>query len=310
MNASAVGLAVALDATLREPPLRVHPVRAMGAVLDAAARHVPATPRALARRRGTLAWLAGLVAFTAAGRVIDVVAARLPRPAATVVQAVALWPLISLRMLLEEVAAVETALADGLDDARSTVARIVARPTATLDAGDVREAAIGSLTENLSDAWVAPLAWYATCGLAGAFAYRWINTADAMWGHRNQRWIDAGRCAARADDVANLVPARLTGLALAGGDVGARRLAQVAVHTPSPNAGWPMAAIAQRLGIRIGKPGVYVLNPDGRVPQAADTRRALRHVRRVAWLLAGVLSVAAAVARRTCSHARSRSCLH
>ncbi len=310
MNATAVVLAGALDSTLREPPLKAHPVRLMGVMLDAAARHVPATPPAVARRRGAAAWMAGLVAFTAAGRLIDVLAARLPRGAATAVHAVALWPLISLRMLVDEVAAVERSLALDIDRARRNLARIVSRPTASLEAADVREAAIGSLAENLSDAWVAPLVWYSAFGLAGAYAYRFINTADAMWGHRDQRWIDAGRAAARADDVANLVPARLTGLALAGPSIRVAQLSREASHTPSPNAGWPMAAIATRLGVRLGKPDTYVLNATGRTPRADDTAEALRHVHRAAWQLACVLAVVTSLLHRCRTTIARRRCRH
>ena len=128
---------------------------------------------------------------------------RLPAPA----QALALSTTISLRTLLSEVAEVEQALDRSLEEGRARVARIVSRPTAGLDSAGVREAAISSLTENLSDAVVAPWFWYAVGGLPAALAYRFVNTADAMWGYRDhRRWL--GLVAARADDLANLIPAR------------------------------------------------------------------------------------------------------
>ena len=110
-------------------------------------------------------------------------------------------------------------------------------------------------------------------GLPGAALYRFANTADAMWGYRDRReW--SGKFAARADDVVNLIPARLTALALLGAGSlrrgGLAALAREAGRTASPNSGWPMAALALALGVRLGKPGVYVLNPDGAVPGPAD----------------------------------------
>jgi adenosylcobinamide-phosphate synthase len=288
---TAVLVAAALDAVVREPPIAVHPVRLMGRYLDAAQRWVVAAPAVRSVVSGGLAWGIGAAGAAVLGRVGE-------RLAAGAARGVALWPLFSHRMLLDEVAAVEAALAEGLDEGRAAVARIVSRDVAGLSESQVRAAAIESLAENLSDSVVAPLLWYASGGLAAAAAYRFANTADACWGYRTPRWRHAGLVAARADDVLNLVPARLTALLLAGRPAHLRLLRREARRTPSPNAGWPMAAMAIRLGVRLDKPGVYTLNPAGRQPGPVDTAAALRLARWSGWLVMGLAGAGAAARAR------------
>ena len=298
MNAAAVLVALVLDATLREPPLPVHPVRVIGVGLDHLARWAPAgTPRRSVVRGG-VAWLVGVSASTALAVGLDRGVRRFPPPVAAAMRGLALWPLVSLALLVDEVAAVEAALADAsaqageLTGARRAVGRLVSRDVSDADETQIRTAAIASLAENVSDAFIAPLCWFAAFGLPGAATYRFINTADAMWGYRDARWRHAGRIAARADDVANLLPARLTGLVLAGGGPTLAVLRREARRTPSPNGGWPMAAVALQLGIRCDKPGTYALHAGGRPAQVADTVRALRLVRRRALLLGLALALA------------------
>ena len=119
-------------------------------------------------------------------------------------------------------------------------------------------------------------------GLPGAALYRLANTADAMWGypgmHGGRYWQWAGKWAARADDVLSWLPARITALLLAvlARGLPPATLARQARRTPSPNSGWPMAAMALALGVRLGKPGVYVLNASARDPGPLDTRRAAK----------------------------------
>jgi adenosylcobinamide-phosphate synthase len=271
-------VAAALDATLEEPPERLHPVVWTGRYLDLVAGVVPAEPRGPALALGGAAWAVGAVASVVAAVAVDRAAARLGRPARIAVRGASLWPLLSARMLLREVLAVETALACDTDTGRAALSRIVSRGTRNLDEEEVRGAAIESLTENLSDAVVAPLTWYLIAGLPGAALYRFANTADACWGYRDRRWQYAGRLAARADDVLNLIPARLTAVLLMGSSDWSR-LRREARGTDSPNAGWPMAALALRLGLRLTKPGHYVLNPAGAAPVAGDVEDAVRVVR-------------------------------
>jgi len=188
---------------------------------------------------------------------------------------VALKPMLAWRMLRDEVRAVEQALGQGLDAGRAQVARLASRDTRALDATQVRETAIETLAENLNDSVMAPLFWFAVAGLPGAVLYRYANTADAMWGYRGA-WEWAGKWAARADDVLSWLPARLTALALWPGATQWRALRREAGRTASPNGGWPMGAMALALGVRLGKPGVYVLNVGGRPAGAADMGDALR----------------------------------
>lgn len=299
-GAAAVAVAMALDAAFREPPLAAHPVRWTGRYLASAERRVPAAPPRRALAAGGLAWALGAATAYGAGLAVSRVAGRLPGPARPLVLGVALWPLVAHRMLLDEVAAVERALTGpgGLEAGRAAVGRIVSRDVSALTADDVRQAAVESLGENLSDSVVAPLFWYAVGGLPAAALYRFANTADAVWGYRTPRWNRAGRVAARSDDLLNLAPARLTGALLAGRRVPWNRLCTEAARTPSPNAGWPMAALALRLGVRLAKPGVYTLGDDGRAVTAADTRAALRLARNRGWAVAAAAAVVAGLRAR------------
>jgi adenosylcobinamide-phosphate synthase len=186
-----------------------------------------------------------------------------------------------------------------LEAGRARLRFLVSRDVRNLPASAVRESAIETLAENLSDSVLAPLLWFAVLGLPGAACYRFANTADAMWGYpgvyQGRNWAWAGKWAARADDVLNWIPARLTALVLllVGGRQGAvlawqwRVLRREARRTVSPNSGWPMAAMALLLGIALRKPGVYVLHAQGRVAVANDTARALQLAGRAVWACAG-----------------------
>ena len=216
---------------------------------------------------------------------------------------VLLKPLLSWRMLKDEVLAVENALQQSLPAGRERLSWLVSRDTTQLDAGVVRESAIETLAENLSDSVVAPLFWFAVAGLPGAALYRLANTADAMWGYpgwrgqgaQRRHWQWAGKWAARADDVLNWIPARITAalLALVAGGISVRALWRDARITPSPNGGWPMGAMALALGVRLGKPGVYVLNAQGAVPQAQQLHGAVNAASKV--VLALVCTALAAI---------------
>jgi adenosylcobinamide-phosphate synthase len=279
VSAGAVVVAGVLDAVLREPPPSAHPVRVMGRGLDASARFVPATPPRRAVLAGGVVWTVGAAAAVAVGTAVERSVRDSSGRRRAVVLGIGLWPLLSGRLLLDEVGAVERALAVDLDAGRDAVARIVSRDVRGLSESQVRQAALESLAENLSDSVVAPLLWFGLGGLPAAMLYRFANTADAMWGYHTLRWRHAGAVAARADDVLNLLPARLTGVMLAGRPARWAAVRREAGRTPSPNAGWPMAALARRLGIRLAKPGSYTLYATGRLPEPGDTAVALRLVR-------------------------------
>ena len=195
-----------------------------------------------------------------------------------------LKPLLSWRLLHDEVAAVERALATSLDAGRKRLRFLVSRNTAALSAVEVRESALESLAENLSDSLVAPVFWFVVGGLPAAALYRFANTADAMWGYRGG-WEWAGKWSARADDVLSFAPARLTALLLAlAAPCWPRQLRREAGKTPSPNGGWPMAMLALALDVRLSKPGAYVLHAEGRLAVPQDVRRGLDVATRAAWL--------------------------
>jgi len=210
--------------------------------------------------------------------------------------------LICSRSLHEHVAAVHDPLAAGrIDAARAAVAKIVGRDTDELSPAEISGAAIESLAESASDGVIAPIFWGILFGLPGIAAYKAINTLDSMIGHLNPRHAAFGGFAARLDDFANLLPARLTGLlfAVAGGKPGAifGVMWRDAGKHRSPNAGWPESAVAAALGIRLGGPRAYArasadepwLNAGGRLPEAADIRAALALYRKA--LLFGLLGM-------------------
>jgi adenosylcobinamide-phosphate synthase len=189
----------------------------------------------------------------------------LPRPAALAVLAIAASSLLAQRSLWRHVRAVEQALRLGLPEGRAAVAHIVGRNPAYLDAPGVARAAIESLAENFADGVVAPALWCAVAGLPGIVLYKAINTADSMIGHRTPRHAAFGWAAARLDDLVNLPASRLAGLLLIGAAVlhrdgaGAawRAMLRDAGRHRSPNAGWPEAAMAGALGLRLNGPRVY-----------------------------------------------------
>lgn len=285
--ALAVLLALAIDRGFGEPPARWHPVVAMGRYLGFMGRRIaPVSPAANGGRgrafvAGALAWCLGAAVVLGTAFVLCWSMRTWAWWVQALVLGLLLKPLLAWRMLRDEVAAVETALGRSLADGREQLARLVSRDVSALDASQVRESAIESLAENLNDSVVAPLFWFVLAGLPGAALYRFANTADAMWGYRGERhgrdWTWAGKWAARADDVLSWLPARLTAalLLFAGGCVAVRALWREARRTPSPNSGWPMAALALALNLRLRKPGVYTLNAGGRAPAPADTAAAI-----------------------------------
>jgi adenosylcobinamide-phosphate synthase len=174
--------------------------------------------------------------------------------------------LIAQRSLYQHVARVQSAFADGgLAEARRAVSMIVGRDPDQLDEAGVCRAAIESCAENFSDGVVAPVFWLALLGLPGLIAYKAINTADSMIGHRSARYLSFGWAAARLDDLVNLIPARLAGLLfatvapIAGGTTKTALgvMWHDAAQHRSPNAGWPESATAGALGLALAGPRRY-----------------------------------------------------
>ncbi|WGD49551.1 adenosylcobinamide-phosphate synthase CbiB [Bradyrhizobium sp. CB1650] len=216
------------------------------------------------------------------------------------------WPLVALRSLGDHVAAVADPLRTGdIAGARAAVSRIVGRDPAALDEAGIARAAIESLAENASDGIVAPVLWGALFGLPGIFGYKAINTLDSMIGHRSERHEAFGWAAARIDDVANFIPARLTGflfvLLAPRPSEALSCMTRDARRHRSINAGWPEAAMAGALGVRLSGPRLYHgsvtnepwLNEGARDPIPADLDHGLTIYRRAMLLLAGVLAILA-----------------
>ncbi len=171
------------------------------------------------------------------------------------VEAILIFFCLAGTTLVREVKMVFRAVDRSLDEGRRQVGRIVGRDTASLSAQEIRTAALETLAENLSDGVIAPLFWYMILGVPGMLAYKMVNTLDSMTGYRNERFRDFGRWAARIDDFANYLPARITAFLMV---VASGRLSLLAFvrrygrcHV-SPNSGYPEAALAGILGCRFG----------------------------------------------------------
>ena len=286
LAAIALLTAFVVDRAFGEPATRWHPVGWMGRYLGwIGGRIAPREPQPERDLRsfwsGALAWWGGALLVLVAGLLLQELAGALG-VAGAVVAGIALKTMLSWRMLHDEVRDVEIALGQSLDSGRRQLGRLVSREVMRLDELQVRESAIESLAENLNDSVVAPVFWFLVAGLPGAMLYRFANTADAMWGYRGLRagahWTWAGKWAARADDVLSWLPARITAMliAIVAGGLSFDALREEARKTPSPNGGWPMAAMALALGVGLRKPGAYQLNAGASPPQAAHTARALR----------------------------------
>ncbi|MET3667272.1 adenosylcobinamide-phosphate synthase CbiB [Caulobacter sp. 1776] len=276
--------AAALDAVVGYPDAlhrRVpHPVAWIGALISTleAKFNRPAWGELTRRLLGVATLLIIVGVSGAAGGLI----ARYGGPWATaIVGALGL----AQRSLFDHVRAVAKPLSLGdRAAARMAVARIVGRDVERLDENGVAAAAIESLAESFNDGVVAPIFWFVVGGLPGLFAYKAVNTADSLIGHREPRWWSFGWASARVDDLLNLIPARLAGALIAlAGRGGWRVMLRDAGQHASPNAGWPEAAMAGALGVRLGGPAWYdgALSPrpvlgEGRDADPADLWRALR----------------------------------
>ncbi len=183
-----------------------------------------------------------------------------------IIEALLATTLIAQYSLYEHVSAVGKGLDISLNEGRKAVSMIVGRDPAQLDESGVTKAALESLAENTSDGIVAPILWYALLGLPGIVAYKAINTADSMIGHRSEHYVYFGWAAARLDDLVNLPASRLTGLLFAGaaawtdrerGKIALQAMWRDAPKHNSPNAGWPESVLATSLGVKFGGPRSY-----------------------------------------------------
>ena len=291
----AVGLALALDAAVGEPPEQFHPVVALGAVIEWLDR-----PYGAPRLVGVaIAIILPLGAALAAAVPVAVLQSWHPI-AAGVLAGLLLFTTFSHRLLVDLATDVIDATATDLDAAKTAVVGLVGRDTTALDAAEVRSAAVESLAENLADGLVAPITAFALgslvslpLGVGAAVWVKAVNTLDSMLGYRDR---PLGTGSARLDDVAEWLPARLSAglIALAAGDPGGLGRARAwARDPPSPNSGWPMATMAAVLDTRLLKPGEYDLNPGAALPDRETALAGVTVGRRAGWLavaLAGVIA--------------------
>ena len=180
--------------------------------------------------------------------------------AGVAISSVAVFYCLAGKTLIDEVRMVFDAMEVSLEKGRKQVARIVGRDTNELDGQEVRAAALETLAENLSDGVIAPLFWYLLLGVPGMLTYKMINTLDSMIGYKNERYRLFGFCAARLDDAANYIPARLTALlmvAVSGHPSLLKFVLRYGREHASPNSGYPEAALAGILNCRFGGPHNY-----------------------------------------------------
>ena len=248
-------LAWGLDLWLGDPIQLPHPVVGFGKLIAKG-------ERVWNKGKGRL-WKGALMAIilvVATFVISDCLLGILPGVLHTLVSALLIFYCMAGTTLIREVREVFRAVDRSLEEGRVQVARIVGRDTSELSAQEVRTAALETLAENLSDGVIAPLFWYALLGVPGMLAYKMVNTLDSMIGYRNERYKDFGCFAARLDDVANYLPARLTALLMI---LASKRISLIKFvwkygnQHASPNSGYPEAALAGILDCRFGGPHNY-----------------------------------------------------
>ena len=295
-----------LDLIFGDPAHLPHPIVGFGKLIAAGEKHWNKGEHR--RRKG--AWLAAGLVFmtfvlTAAllygswklGRVLGMGVWLL-----RIVESVLIFFCLAGTTLIREVREVFRAVDCSVEEGRERVARIVGRDTSDLSAQEIRTAALETLAENLNDGVIAPLFWLALLGVPGMMAYKMINTLDSMIGYRNERYLEFGRFAARLDDVAGWIPARLTAflMLLVAGRLG--KLGWVRANGRkhlSPNSGHPEAALAAILDCRFGGPHNYFgqevwkpfIGENDRLLTTADMEKAIR-VNRCAEILMVLLTAA------------------
>ncbi len=305
-------LALLIDGAFGDPPAiyrRVpHPVAALGRLIEVLEGRFNRPGEGRLFLRGLLL-TGGVVTLSATvGWAVSAAAAYLPF--GWVLEAVLASTLIAFRGLHDHVRAVAMGLEQSLEAGRAAVAHIVGRDPQSLDGAGVARAAIESAAENFADGVVAPVFWFVLFGLPGLTAYKAVNTLDSMIGHWAPRFERFGKAAARLDDAANWVPARLAGVVIATAAMvtpgvdsrGAwRAMSEDAWRHRSPNAGWPEAAMAGALDVALAGPRQYgeVVVEDAwmgtgrRQATPEDIRRALGLYRWAGLLLAGLVTLGA-----------------
>jgi adenosylcobinamide-phosphate synthase len=302
-----VAAALVLDALFGEPPEVLHPTVWMGCVISGYEREALRSKSLRARYLAGAALALSLPALVFA--LVKWLLGRTPRQMRWLFETALISTSLSMRGLGEAAAAVERELRAGdLERARACASEMVGRDTADLPTPEVARAAVESVAENTSDGVVGPMLYGLLLGAPGALAYKAVNTLDSMVGYRRHPYGEFGWASARFDDLANLMPARLTVLMVAAVSGRPLRTLDAACLygplTPSPNAGWTEAAFAGALDLKLGGRNTYggvvregPILGDGRSPGPQEIRDSLRLMRRCCALFAGA-AVLAGRARR------------
>lgn len=263
------------DRLLGDPERLPHPVVLFGKVIAAGEHRLNKGNHR--KIKGAVMSLSLTIVTFAITAAILLAAERLSDIVAIVIQAVLIFYCLAGQTLIKEVKGVFKALDTSLDCGRKQVSRIVGRDTSQLTDNEVRKAALETLAENLSDGVIAPVFWLIILGVPGMVAYKMVNTLDSMIGYRTERYKDFGMMAARTDDVANFIPARLTALLMvlvAGRPSLLKFVAANGRKHASPNSGYPEAALAGILNCRFGGGHTY-FNEYFYKPYIGDNERQL-----------------------------------
>ena len=289
-----------LDCWLGDPEWLPHPVVGFGKLISAG-EHLLNKRRHRRLKGSLLAIVLISVVFFATWGVLQI--AEMIHPWLNIVlQIILIFCCLAGTTLIREVREVFHALDRSLEEGRQQVARIVGRDTTQLTAQEVRKAALETLAENLSDGVIAPMFWYVLVGVPGMMTYKMINTMDSMIGYHSERYLHFGCFAARVDDVANYLPARLTALLMvlaAGKPQLLSFVKRFGKCHASPNSGYPESALAGILDCRFGGPHIYFgevfekpyIGTNDRELTTADMQTAVR-INRIAELLMLAIAVA------------------
>lgn len=258
ISVSSLLLGWLLDKCLGDPEWLPHPIVLFGKMIASGERKLNRGGHRMVKGTFlTLGLVLGIFAITAAFQVLLL---SFSLWGTILFDTLCIFFCLSGTTLIREVRQVFVAVDRSLDEGRKQVARIVGRDTSGLSAQEVRTAALETLAENLSDGVIAPLFWYALLGVPGMVAYKMINTLDSMIGYKNDRYLLFGRFAAKVDDIANFIPARLTAflMILVSGKLSLLRFVRrFGCQHASPNSGYPEAALAGILNCRFGGPNYY-----------------------------------------------------
>lgn len=279
-------LALAIDLFLGEPPVKVHPVVLIGKLIT----HLQKVAKPN-RFNGILAVLLVVSTTTIVGHLLIISSSKitiLGPVLSLLVSAYLLKSTIAIKSLLQTSAQIGRLIKEDLEAAKKMLPALISRNPNQLSRSQASSAVIESLSENYVDTIVSPIFYYVLfspmgLGVEGALAYKAVNTLDSMLGYKTRDLVEFGWASAKLDDLTNWIPARLSFIIMAAAHPQkARKILGAALkdhaQAPSPNSGWPMAGAAGALGVRLEKPGIYVIQKEGDDPTPENISLALKLV--------------------------------